>query len=224
MASQRRHAGDRAQRKLRTVRDGKPDADPVRGASVHSVRLSGLMESCRIPTSRRIISSTSPIQRTSLKRRRHGGDDARPRTPGRPPVGGCERHSDLRSLAGDGGSGSGSLGKMACSYDHRRFERQRSSEGTSLRGKILRLKMMAPRLRQSLCGQSWIQGRDLLDGSPQFAGLAFNPVTGDLGITKMVRQAATRLTSSKPAAIMAGPKSASAAITPDRRSSISKTE
>ena len=56
--------------KLRMVRDGKLDPDPVAGVPpVHSVRLSGLMEILPHPKFARTTSSTSPIQRTFRRTR-----------------------------------------------------------------------------------------------------------------------------------------------------------
>ena len=130
--------------KLRTVRDGKLDADPVAGVpAVHSVRLSGLMEVLPHPN----FAQNHFVYLTYTKDVPEKGEGqvattlARGRLENRQLV-------DVKDIlicdswAGDGGSGS----RLAWGPDGMLYMTTGASngnaaqEGSSLRGKILRLK------------------------------------------------------------------------------------
>ena len=171
--------------KLRTVRDGKLDADPVAGVPpVHSVRLSGLMEVLPHPN----FAQNHFVYLTYTKDVPEKGEGqvattlARGRLEGRQLV-------DVKDIlicdpwAGDGGSGS----RLAWGKDGMLYMTTGASngnaaqEGTSLRGKILRLKddgTAAP--GNPFAGKPGYKAEIYSMGHRNSLGLAFNPVTGDL--------------------------------------------
>ena len=171
--------------KLRTVRDGKLDADPVAGVpAVHSVRLSGLMEVLPHPN----FAQNHFVYLTYTKDVPEKGEGmvattlARGRLEGRQLV-------DVKDIlicdswAGDGGSGS----RLAWGKDGMLYMTTGASngnaaqEGTSLRGKILRLKddgTAAP--GNPFAGKAGYKAEIYSMGHRNSLGLAFNPVTGDL--------------------------------------------
>jgi len=171
--------------KLRTVRDGKLDADPVAGVpAVHSVRLSGLMEILPHPN----FAQNHFVYLTYTKDVPEKGEGmvattlARGRLEGRQLV-------DVKDIlicdpwAGDGGSGS----RLAWGRDGMLYMTTGASngmaaqEGTSLRGKILRLKddgTAAP--GNPFAGKPGYKAEIYSMGHRNSLGLAFNPATGDL--------------------------------------------
>jgi glucose/arabinose dehydrogenase len=171
--------------KLRMVRDGKLDADPVAGVpAVHSVRLSGLMEILPHPN----FAQNHFVYLTYTKDVPEKGEGqvattlARGRLEGRQLV-------DVKDIlicdpwAGDGGSGS----RLAWGKDGMLYMTTGASngmaaqEGTSLRGKILRLKddgTAAP--GNPFAGKAGYKAEIYSMGHRNSLGLAFNPVTGDL--------------------------------------------
>ena len=171
--------------KLRTVRDGKLDADPVAGVPpVHSVRLSGLMEVLPHPN----FAQNHFVYLTYTKDVPEKGEGqvattlARGRLEGRQLV-------DVKDIlicdpwAGDGGSGS----RLAWGKDGMLYMTTGASngnaaqEGSSLRGKILRLKddgTAAP--GNPFAGKPGYKAEIYSMGHRNSLGLAFNPVTGDL--------------------------------------------
>jgi aldose sugar dehydrogenase len=171
--------------KLRTVRDGKLDADPVVGVPpVHSVRLSGLMEVLPHPN----FAQNHLVYLTYTKDVPEKGEGqvattlARGRLEGRQLV-------DVKDIlicdpwAGDGGSGS----RLAWGKDGMLYMTTGASNGTaaqeggSLRGKILRLKddgTAAP--GNPFAGKPGYKAEIYSMGHRNSLGLAFNPVTGDL--------------------------------------------
>jgi glucose/arabinose dehydrogenase len=171
--------------KLRMVRDGKLDADPVGGVpAVHSVRLSGLMEILPHPN----FAQNHFVYLTYTKDVPEKGEGqvattlARGRLEGRQLV-------DVKDIlicdpwAGDGGSGS----RLAWGKDGMLYMTTGASngmaaqEGTSLRGKILRLKddgTAAP--GNPFAGKAGYKAEIYSMGHRNSLGLAFNPVTGDL--------------------------------------------
>src|SRR5437868_13276891 len=129
--------------KLRTVRDGKLDADPVAGVpAVHSVRLSGLMEVLPHPN----FAQNHFVYLTYTKDVPEKGEGQVATTLARVRLEGCQL-VDVKDLlicdswAGDGGSGS----RLAWGKDGMLYMTTGASnghaaqEGTGLRGKILRL-------------------------------------------------------------------------------------
>jgi len=171
--------------KLRTVRDGKLDADPIAGVPpVHSVRLSGLMEVLPHPN----FAQNHFVYLTYTKDVPEKGEGmvattlARGRLEGRQLV-------DVKDIlvcdpwAGDGGSGS----RLAWGKDGMLFMTTGASnghaaqEGTSLRGKILRLKddgTAAP--GNPFAGKAGYKAEIYSMGHRNSLGLAINPVTGDV--------------------------------------------
>ena len=171
--------------KLRTVRDGKLDADPVAGVPpVHSVRLSGLMEVLPHPN----FGQNHFVYLTYTKDVPEKGQGqvattlARGRLEGRQLV-------DVKDIlicdpwAGDGGSGS----RLAWGKDGMLFMTTGASngnaaqEGSSLRGKILRLKDDGtPAPGNPFAGKPGYKAEIYSMGHRNSLGLAVNPVTGDL--------------------------------------------
>jgi len=171
--------------KLRTVRDGKLDADPVAGVpAVHSVRLSGLMEVLPHPN----FAQNHFVYLTYTKDVPERGEGqvattlARGRLENRQLV-------DVKDIlicdswAGDGGSGS----RLAWGPDGMLYMTTGASngnaaqEGSSLRGKILRLKddgTAAP--GNPFAGKPGYKTEIYSMGHRNSLGLAFNPVTGDV--------------------------------------------
>ena len=171
--------------KLRTVRDGKLDADPVAGVpAVHSVRLSGLMEVLPHPN----FAQNHFVYLTYTKDVPEKGEGqvattlARGRLENRQLV-------DVKDIlicdswAGDGGSGS----RLAWGPDGMLYMTTGASngnaaqEGSSLRGKILRLKddgTAAP--GNPFAGKPGYKTEIYSMGHRNSLGLAFNPVTGDV--------------------------------------------
>jgi len=171
--------------KLRTVRDGKLDADPVAGVPpVHSVRLSGLMEVLPHPN----FAQNHFVYLTYTKDVPEKGEGQVATTLAR---GRLEGHQlvDVKDIlicdpwAGDGGSGS----RLAWGKDGMLFMTTGASngnaaqEGTSLRGKILRLKddgTAAP--GNPFAGKAGYKAEIYSMGHRNSLGLAINPVTGDV--------------------------------------------
>jgi aldose sugar dehydrogenase len=171
--------------KLRTVRDGKLDADPVAGVPpVHSVRLSGLMEVLPHPN----FAQNHFVYLTYTKDVPEKGEGQVATTLAR---GRLEGHQlvDVKDIlicdpwAGDGGSGS----RLAWGKDGMLFMTTGASngnaaqEGTSLRGKILRLKddgTAAP--GNPFAGKPGYKAEIYSMGHRNSLGLAINPVTGDV--------------------------------------------
>ena len=171
--------------KLRTVRDGKLDADPVAGVPpVHSVRLSGLMEILPHPN----FAQNHFVYLTYTKDVPEKGEGQVATTLAR---GRLEGHQlvDVKDIlicdpwAGDGGSGS----RLAWGKDGMLFMTTGASngnaaqEGTSLRGKILRLKddgTAAP--GNPFAGKAGYKAEIYSMGHRNSLGLAINPVTGDV--------------------------------------------
>jgi len=168
--------------KLRTVRDGKLDPDPIAGVPlVHSVRLSGLMEVLPHPN----FAQNHIIYLTYTK---DVGPDlvattlARGRLEGR-------QLMDVKDIlicdpwAGDGGSGS----RLAWGRDGMLYMTTGASngnaaqEGSSLRGKVLRLRedgTAAP--GNPFEGKPGYKPEIYTMGHRNSLGLALNPVTGDM--------------------------------------------
>lgn len=168
--------------KLRTVRDGKLDPEPVAGVPpVHSVRLSGLMEILPHPkfAENHLVYLTytkdvGPKQvATTLARGRLDGHQL----------------VDVKDIlicdpwAGDGGSGS----RLAWGRDGMLYMTTGASNGNaaqepgSLRGKVLRLKddgTAAP--GNPFEGRAGYRPEIYTMGHRNSLGLALNPVTGDL--------------------------------------------
>jgi len=171
--------------KLRTVRDGKLDADPVAGVPpVHSVRLSGLMEVLPHPN----FAQNHFVYLTYTKDVPEKGEGQVATTLAR---GRLEGHQlvDVKDIlicdpwAGDGGSGS----RLAWGKDGMLFMTTGASngnaaqKGTSLRGKILRLKddgTAAP--GNPFAGKAGYKAEIYSMGHRNSLGLAINPVTGDV--------------------------------------------
>jgi glucose/arabinose dehydrogenase len=168
--------------KLRAVRDGKLDPEPMAGVpAVHSVRLSGLMEILPHP-------NFAQNQLVYLTYTKDVGPDlvattlARGRLQGKQLV-------DVKDIlicdswAGDGGSGS----RLAWGRDGMLYMTTGASngnaaqEGTSLRGKILRLRDDGtPAPGNPFAGKAGYKAEIYSMGHRNSLGLAFNPVTGDL--------------------------------------------
>jgi glucose/arabinose dehydrogenase len=168
--------------KLRRVSDGKLDPEPIAGVpAVHSVRLSGLMEILPHP-------NFAQNQLVYLTYTKDVGPDlvattlARGRLQGKQLV-------DVKDIlicdswAGDGGSGS----RLAWGRDGMLYMTTGASngnaaqEGTSLRGKILRLKDDGtPAPGNPFAGKPGYKAEIYSMGHRNSLGLAFNPVTGDL--------------------------------------------
>jgi aldose sugar dehydrogenase len=168
--------------KLRTVRDNKLDADPVPGVpAVHSVRLSGLMEVLPHPNFAQnhwvyltYTKDVGPDQvATTLARGKYENRQ-------------LTEVKDILicdSWAGDGGSGA----RLAWGKDGMLYMTTGASngnaaqEGTSLRGKILRLKDDgSPAPGNPFEGKPGYKAEIYSMGHRNSLGLAFNPVTGDL--------------------------------------------
>jgi aldose sugar dehydrogenase len=171
--------------KLRMVRDGKLDPDPVAGVpAVHSVRLSGLMEILPHPN----FAQNHLVYLTYTKDVPEKGEGqvattlARGRLEGRELV-------DVKDIlicdpwAGDGGSGS----RLAWGKDGMLYMTTGASNGNaaqepgSLRGKILRLRddgTAAP--GNPFAGKAGYKAEIYSMGHRNSLGLAVNPVTGDL--------------------------------------------
>lgn len=168
--------------KLRMIRDGKLDPEPLSGVpAVHSVRLSGLMEVLPHPN----FASNHFVYLTYTK---DVGKDQVATTLAR---GRLEGHAlvDVKDIlvcdswAGDGGSGS----RLAWGKDGMLYMTTGASngnaaqEGSSLRGKILRLRddgTAAP--GNPFAGKAGFKAEIYSMGHRNSLGLAFNPVTGDL--------------------------------------------
>ncbi len=168
--------------KLRVVRDNKLDPDPIAGVpAVHSVRLSGLMEVLPHPNFAQnqfiyltYTKDVGPNQvATTLARGRLQGHQL----------------TDVKDIlicdswAGDGGSGS----RLAWGKDGMLYMTTGASngnaaqEGTSLRGKILRLRDDgSPAPGNPFAGKPGFKAEIYSMGHRNSLGLAFNPVTGDL--------------------------------------------
>src|SRR5580704_1317026 len=171
--------------KLRTVRDGRLDPDPIAGVpAVHSVRLSGLMEILPHPN----FAQNHFVYLTYTKDVPEKGEGqvattlARGRLEGRQLV-------DVKDIlvcdswAGDGGSGS----RLAWGTDGMLYMTTGASNGNaaqepgSLRGKILRLKDDgSPAPGNPFEGRPGYRAEIYSLGHRNSLGLAFNPVTGDL--------------------------------------------
>jgi glucose/arabinose dehydrogenase len=168
--------------KLRIVRDGRLDPEPIAGVpAVHSVRLSGLMEVLPHPKFAEnhwvYLTYTKDITKDQV-----ATTLARGRLEGKQLV-------DVKDIlicdtwAGDGGSGS----RLAWGPDGMLYMTTGASngmaaqEGTSLRGKILRLKddgTAAP--GNPFIGKPGYKPEIFTMGHRNSLGLAFNPVTGEL--------------------------------------------
>ena len=171
--------------KLRTVRDGKLDPEPIAGVpAVHSVRLSGLMEVLPHPN----FAQNHFVYLTYTKDVPEKGAGQVATTLARGRLEGREL-KDVKDLlicdswAGDGGSGS----RLAWGKDGMLYMTTGASngmaaqEGTSLRGKILRLTdegKAAP--GNPFEGKAGYKAEIYSMGHRNSLGLAFNPVTGDL--------------------------------------------
>ncbi len=171
--------------KVRTVRDGRLDPDPIAGVpAVHSVRLSGLMEVLPHPN----FAQNHFVYLTYTKDVPEKGEGqvattlARGRLEGR-------QLMDVKDLlicdswAGDGGSGS----RLAWGPDGMLYMTTGASNGNaaqepgSLRGKILRLTedgKAAP--GNPFAGKPGYKAEIYSMGHRNSLGLAFNPFTGDL--------------------------------------------
>jgi len=168
--------------KLRVMRDGKLDPEPIAGVPpVHSVRLSGLMEILPHPKFAEnhlvYLTYTKDVAKdqvaTTLARGRLKG----------------QQLADVKDIlicdswAGDGGSGS----RLAWGRDGMLYMTTGASngnaaqEGTSLRGKILRLRDDgSPAPGNPFAGKPGFRAEIYSMGHRNSLGLAFNPVTGDL--------------------------------------------
>jgi glucose/arabinose dehydrogenase len=168
--------------KLRMIRDGKLDPEPIAGVpAVHAVRLSGLMEILPHPN----FAQNHTVYLTYTK---DVGPDQVATTLARGRLEGMQLQEvkDILicdSWAGDGGSGS----RLAWGRDGMLYMTTGASngnaaqEGTSLRGKILRLKedgTAAP--GNPFAGRPGYKAEIYSMGHRNSLGLAFNPVTGDL--------------------------------------------
>ena len=167
--------------KLRTVRDGKLDPDPVAGVpAVHSVRLSGLMEILPHPNfaQNHLVYLTYTKDVPKKAKAMVATTLARGRLEGRQLV-------DVKDIlicdswAGDGGSGS----RLAWGTDGMLYMTTGASNGNaaqepgSLRGKILRLKddgTAAP--GNPFAGKAGYKAEIYSMGHRNSLGLAFNPV------------------------------------------------
>src|SRR5215470_7020588 len=168
--------------KLRTVRDGRLDPDGIAGVpAVHSVRLSGLMEVLPHPKFSEnhfvYLTYTKDIAKdevaTTLARGRLEGRELK----------------DVKDIlicdtwAGDGGSGSRlAFGKDGMLYMTTGASNGNAAQkGTSLRGKILRLRDDGtPAPGNPFAGKPGYKAEIYSMGHRNSLGLAFNPVTGDL--------------------------------------------
>jgi glucose/arabinose dehydrogenase len=168
--------------KLRLVRDGRLDPDPVNGVpAVHSVRLSGLMEILLHPQFAQnhlvylpYTKDVGPNQvATTLARGRLEGHQI----------------VDVKDIlicdpwAGDGGSGS----RLAWGRDGMLYMTTGASNGNaaqepgSLRGKILRLRDDGtPAPGNPFEGKTGYRPEIFTMGHRNSLGLALNPVTGDI--------------------------------------------
>jgi glucose/arabinose dehydrogenase len=168
--------------KLRTIRDGRLDPDPIAGVpAVHSVRLSGLMEILPHPNFAQnhlvyltYTKDVGPEQvATTLARGRLEGRELK----------------DVKDIlicdswAGDGGSGS----RLAWGYDGMLYMTTGASNGNaaqepgSLRGKILRLTDEGkPAPGNPFEGKPGYKAEIYSMGHRNSLGLAFNPVTKEL--------------------------------------------
>jgi aldose sugar dehydrogenase len=168
--------------RLRMVRDGRLDPEPIAGVPpVHSVRLSGFMEILPHPEFARnqivYLTYTKDVAdnmvSTTLARARLDG----------------HKLVDVKDIlicdpwAGDGGSGS----RLAFGQDGMLYMTTGASngnaaqEGTSLRGKILRLRDDGtPAPGNPFAGKAGYKAEIYSMGHRNSLGLAFNPVTGDL--------------------------------------------
>ncbi len=168
--------------KLRLVRDGRLDPDPVTGVPpVHSVRLSGLMEVLLHPQ----FAQNHIVYLTYTK------DVAQNQVATTLARGRLEGHQlvDMKDIlisdswAGDGGSGS----RLAWGRDGMLYMTTGASNGNaaqepgSLRGKILRLKDDGtPAPGNPFAGRAGYRPEIFSMGHRNSLGLALNPVTGDL--------------------------------------------
>lgn len=168
--------------KLRMVRDGKLDPEPVAGVpAVHSVRLSGLMEILPHPN----FAQNHIVYLTYTK---DVGPDQVATTLARGRLEG-KQLQDVKDIlicdswAGDGGSGS----RLAWGKDGFLYMTTGASnghaaqEGTSLRGKILRLRddgTAAP--GNPFAGKPGFKAEIYSMGHRNSLGLALNPVTGEM--------------------------------------------
>src|SRR5579871_6467523 len=168
--------------KLRTIRDGRLDPDPVAGVPpVHSVRLSGLMEILPHPK----FAQNHWVYLTYTK-------DVGPDQVATTLAGGrLEGHqiSDVKDIlicdswAGDGGSGS----RLAWGRDGMLYMTTGASNGNaaqepgSLRGKILRLRDDGtPAPGNPFAAKPGYRPAIFSMGHRNSLGLALNPVTGDI--------------------------------------------
>ena len=168
--------------KLRMVRDGRLDADPIAGVPpVHAVRLSGLMEVLPHPQFAQnhlvYLTYTKDVAdnmvATTLARGRLDGHQ-------------LVEVKDLLMCdpwAGDGGSGS----RLAFGADGMLYMTTGASNGNaaqepgSLRGKILRVRDDGtPAPGNPFQGRAGYKAEIYSMGHRNSLGLAFNPVTGDL--------------------------------------------
>jgi glucose/arabinose dehydrogenase len=168
--------------KLRLVRDGRLDPDPVNGVpAVHSVRLSGLMEILLHPQ----FAQNHLVYLTYTK---DVGPNQVATTLAR---GRLEGHQivDVKDIlicdpwAGDGGSGS----RLAWGRDGMLYMTTGASNGNaaqepgSLRGKILRLRDDGtPAPGNPFEGKTGYRPEIFTMGHRNSLGLALNPVTGDI--------------------------------------------
>ncbi|MFM2125994.1 MAG: hypothetical protein RL328_2445 [Acidobacteriota bacterium] len=170
--------------RVRLVHDGVLDPTPISGVpKVHAVRLSGLMEVLPHPnfaqnhyvylTYTKNLKEEGPVVATTL---------ARGRLEGKALVD-VKELLECDSWAGDGGSGS----RLAWGKDGMLYMTTGASngttaqEGTSLRGKILRLTdegKAAP--GNPFIGKAGFRPEIFSMGHRNSLGLAFNPTTGDL--------------------------------------------
>ncbi|MEP7354880.1 MAG: PQQ-dependent sugar dehydrogenase [Acidobacteriota bacterium] len=170
--------------KLRLIHDGVLDPTPISGVpAVHAVRLSGLMEVLAHPNfAQNQFIYLTYTKDVDLKEGQVATTLARARLVGKSLV-------DLKEIlicdswAGDGGSGS----RLAWGKDGMLYMTTGASngntaqEGTSLRGKILRLKddgTAAP--GNPFAGKPGFKAEIYSMGHRNSLGLAFNPATGEL--------------------------------------------
>jgi glucose/arabinose dehydrogenase len=170
--------------RVRLVHDGVLDPTPITGVpKVHAVRLSGLMEVLPHPnfaqnhyvylTYTKNLKEEGPVVATTL---------ARGRLEGKALVD-VKELLECDSWAGDGGSGS----RLAWGKDGMLYMTTGASngttaqEGTSLRGKILRLTDEGkPAPGNPFAGKAGFRAEIFSMGHRNSLGLAFNPTTGDL--------------------------------------------
>lgn len=170
--------------RVRLIHDGVLDPTPISGVpKVHAVRLSGLMEVLPHPnfaqnhyvylTYTKNLKEEGPVVATTL---------ARGRLEGKALVD-VKELLECDSWAGDGGSGS----RLAWGKDGMLYMTTGASngptaqEGTSLRGKILRLTDEGkPAPGNPFAGRAGFKAEIYSMGHRNSLGLAFNPTTSDL--------------------------------------------